>query len=285
MKKLKQSNEEAKNTVLELRDFSMAFGENVLFTNFDYAFEPGIYAFRGPSGVGKSTVMRIIAGLETRYSGDVVLNGKKLTSYTPEIHMVHQHYTLFPWLNVLKNTLMVYKGHQEEITSEAREEAKDILNRLGLGEHMDKLPSQISGGQAQRVSLASAFMNKWSKVVLYDEPSSALDMFNDMLIVEMIKERQRKYNTIEIVITHEDHVVEGLGAKILEFTPEFRLRPPKEKTVIQPEEAVEPHIEAEHLKKNEVREEPGKVENSSQDEPVIVEGVTENEENVETVSS
>ncbi len=258
----------AEKSILELRDFSMAFGENVLFTNFDYTFEPGIYAFRGPSGVGKSTVMRIIAGLETRYSGDVVLNGEKLTTYTPEIHMVHQHYTLFPWLNVLKNTLMVYKGHQKEITPEARKEAQDILNRLGLGEHMDKLPSQISGGQAQRVSLASAFMNKWSKVVLYDEPSSALDMFNDMLIVDMIKEHQRKYNTIEIVITHEDHVVEGLDAKILEFTPEFRLRPPKEPV---------PQVKEEEQNEAEAQVEP--------DEPITMEGVTENEENVETACS
>lgn len=223
-----KSNPNEKN-ILELRDFGMAFGENVLFTNFDYTFEPGIYAFSGPSGVGKSTVMRVIAGLETRHTGDVILNGNKLTSYSPEIHMVHQHYTSFPWLNVLKNTLMVYKGHQKEVTDADVEEAKAILKRLGLGEHMYKLPSQLSGGQDQRLSLANAFMNKWSKVVMYDEPTSALDIANDMLIVEMIKEHQRKYNTIEIIITHEDHVVEGTGAKILDFTPEFRLKPPKAK--------------------------------------------------------
>lgn len=217
--------------ILEIRDFNMAFGENVLFTNFDYTFEPGIYAFSGPSGVGKSTVMRIIAGLENRHSGDIILNGNKLTTYSPEIHMVHQHYTSFPWLNVLKNTLMVYKGHKKAITPDDIDEAKAVLKSLGLGEHIGKLPSQLSGGQDQRLSLASAFMNKWSKVVLYDEPSSALDMANDMLIVEMIKEHQRKYNTIEIIITHEDHVLEGLDAKILEFTPEFRLRPPKVKKV------------------------------------------------------
>ena len=66
-----------KSNLLQIRNFSMAFGENVLFTNFDYDFKPGIYVFSGPSGVGKSTLMRIIAGLENRYSGDIILNDNK----------------------------------------------------------------------------------------------------------------------------------------------------------------------------------------------------------------
>lgn len=225
-----------KKNLLNIEDFNMAFGDNVLFTNFNYKFEPGIYAFAGPSGVGKSTLMRIIAGLEKRYTGDITLNGKKITSYCPEVHMVHQHYASFPWLNVLKNTLMVYKGHKIKPTDEDVEEAKKVIERLGLGEHMYKLPSQISGGQDQRLSLASAFINRWSNVILYDEPTSALDNDNDMLIVDMIREHQEKYGTIEIIITHEEHVVKGLGATVLELTPEFRLRPKKEKVSQKSEE-------------------------------------------------
>lgn len=210
--------------LLEIRNFSMAFGENILFTNFEYEFKPGIYVFSGPSGVGKSTLMRIIAGLENGYTGDVILNGKKLNGCTPDIHMAHQHYYSFPWLNIMKNTLMVYKGHKIKPTKTDVDEAIEILGKLGLKEHINKLPSQISGGQDQRLSLASAFINKWSSVILYDEPTSALDNLNDMIVVDMIKEHQRKYGTIEIIITHEEHVVEGLEANILEFTPEFRLR-------------------------------------------------------------
>ena len=216
-----------KNNLLQIRNFSMAFGENVLFTNFDYDFKPGIYVLSGPSGVGKSTLMRIIAGLETRYTGDIILNDNKYSSYSPNVHMVHQHYTSFPWLSLLKNTLMVYKGHKAKPDVDDVNEAKEILKKLGLEEHINKLPSQISGGQDQRLSLASAFINKWSSVILYDEPTSALDNINDMLIVDMIKEHQKKYGTIEIIITHEEHVIEGLNATILDFTPEFRLRPPK----------------------------------------------------------
>ena len=231
MSKTKNKKEAVAKNSLQIRDFSMAFGDNILFSHFDYDFEPGIYGFSGPSGVGKSTLMRIIAGLEDRYTGDIILNGEKMTSYSPEIHMMPQHYTSFPWLNVLKNTLMVYKGHQVEPTAEDIEEAKQVLKELGLEEHLEKLPSQISGGQDQRLSLASVFVNKWSKVILYDEPTSALDNLNDMIVVDMIKRHQKKYGTIEIIITHEEHVLEGLGAKILDFTPEFRLHPPKEVAV------------------------------------------------------
>jgi ABC-type nitrate/sulfonate/bicarbonate transport system ATPase subunit len=186
-----------------------------------------VLMFAGPSGVGKSTLMRIIAGLEKRYTGEIILNDNVITGTNPDIHMVHQHYSSFPWINLLKNVLMVYKGHKIKPTEANIEEAKEYLKLLGLDEHMDKYPSQISGGQDQRLSLASAFINKWSPVVLYDEPTSALDNINDMLIVDLIKAHQAKYNTIEIVITHEEHVVKGLGATILDFTPEFRLREAK----------------------------------------------------------
>lgn len=213
-----------KSNLLQVKNFNMAFGENILFTNFEYDFKPGIYVLSGPSGVGKSTLMRIIAGLEKRYTGDIILNGEKLTNTSPMVHMMHQHYTSFPWLNILKNTLMVYKGHKIVPTDADIEEAKAILKKLGLSEHLDKLPSQISGGQDQRLSLASALINKWSPVIMYDEPTSALDNINDELVVELIKAHQKKYGTIEIVITHEDHVVKGLGATVLELTPEFRLR-------------------------------------------------------------
>ena len=214
---------------LKISNFTLAFGDNVLFENFDYEFKPGIYLFKGPSGVGKSTLMRVIAGLERRFKGKIELDGKELRGFTPDVHMMHQHYTSFPWLNLLDNTLMVYKGHKVKPNAADTAEAMAVLTRLGLEEHIKKRPSQISGGQDQRLSLASVFINRWSPVILYDEPTSALDQLNDELVVEMILERQAKYGTIEIVITHEDHVTEGLHGTVLDFTPEFRLRPPKVK--------------------------------------------------------
>ena len=250
----------------------MRFDENVLFTHMDMDLEPGIYAFSGPSGCGKSTLMRCIAGLETRYTGEIFLCGFKQKGCSQEMHMVHQHYTSFPWLNVLENTMMVYKGHQIVPTAEDIEEAKQVLKKLGLEEHLDKLPSQISGGQDQRLSLASAFINRWSSVFLYDEPTSALDYDNDMIVVEMIKEHQKKYGTIEIIITHEEHVIEGLGAKILEFTPEFRLHPPKVEEMSIAEEA--PTEETENI-----------LFQVEAEVPITKEGVAENGEKTEVAGT
>ena len=242
-----------KKRMLRLEDISLSFGDNELFANLDYVFSPGIYAFSGPSGVGKTTLMRMIAGLEGRYSGNIFIEKDvdvKLDTTSveyglfgieskiqrvksvidkpiPEIHMVHQHYKSFPWLSCLNNVLMVYKGHKVKPTAEDRKEAIKVLERLGIAEHSKKLPTQISGGQDQRLSLASAFVNRWSDVMLYDEPTSALDEINDMLVVDLIKEHQAKYHTIEIIITHEQHVIDGLNPTIIEFSPEFRIRPSK----------------------------------------------------------
>lgn len=220
----KEENASKDKYLLQFRNFGIAFDSNVIFENFEYEFKPGIYAFSGTSGVGKTTLMRCIAGLEKRYTGEILLNGKVLTGTTPDIHMVHQHYTSYPWLNVVKNVLMVYKGHKVKITKEHIDEAKEVLTRFGLGEHLNKIPSQISGGQDQRLSLCTAFVNPWSKVILYDEPSSALDSDNTKILVELIKEHQAKYQTIEIVITHDQNLLKNLNPIIIYFTPEFRLR-------------------------------------------------------------
>lgn len=220
MKTVTEMNE---TNILEVKDFSIAFGSNEIFRHFNYVFKPGIYVFFGSSGSGKSTLMRAIAGLEIGYTGEIILNGKKIFKPSPERHMMHQAYYSYPWCNLIDNSLMSFKGHKIKPTKDDVEEAKFCLKRLSLEEHMYKLPGQISGGQDQRLSFANAMLNKWSSVVLYDEPTSALDNANDDLIADMIKEHQAKYGTIEIVITHEEHVVKRLEPTILEFTPEFRL--------------------------------------------------------------
>lgn len=211
------------NNVLKLENFSLSFKENELFRNLNYEFTPGVYTFTGPSGVGKSTLMRAIAGLNTNYSGIISINGIPYKKPTPMIHMVHQHYTSFPWLNCIDNTLMVCKGHKIKITDKKREEAIKILTLLGLEEHLYKMPRQLSGGQDQRLSIASALINDMSSIILYDEMTSALDEKNDLLIANLIKSHQSVNNNIVIVITHEEHVKESLGATDIFFSEEFRI--------------------------------------------------------------
>ena len=215
--------EQKKENILKIEKFSLSFGENELFRNLNCEFTPGIYTFTGPSGVGKSTLMRAIAGLNTNYQGSISINGIRYKKPTPLIHMVHQHYTSFPWLNCIDNTLMVFKGHKMKITKEMREYAIEVLKILGLEEHMYKIPGELSGGQDQRLSIASALINNVSPVILYDEMTSALDEKNDYLIAELIKNHQKANNNIVIVITHDEHVKNALGAKDIFFSEEFRL--------------------------------------------------------------
>ena len=213
---------------LRFEGFGKSFGNNVIFENFNYTFNQGIYAFLGESGSGKSTLMRCIAGLEG-HTGKIYLDGIELKGTTPDVHMVHQHYYSFPWLNLEQNVLMVFVGHRVKITEAHREEAKSFLTRFGLEEHLFKIPSQISGGMDQRLSLCSAFVNPWSKVLLYDEPSSGLDYGNAKILAELIIEHQHKYGTIEIIITHDEKLLELLKPTVVEFTEEFKIgKAPKE---------------------------------------------------------
>ena len=227
---------------IEFVEFRKAYDDSVLFDHLNYVILPGIYAFVGESGVGKSTLMRCIAGLE-KYDGQILLNGVPLKGTTPDVHMVHQHYYSFEWLNLVDNVLMVCVGHKEKITDKIKEEAIEVLKRFGLGDHLKKIPCQISGGMDQRLSLCSVFINRWSKVVLYDEPSSGLDSGNAEILSELIKEHQAKYGTIEIVITHDEKLLEFLNPVIIKFTEEFRFGGSKEKT--EKEAEVETAVEAE----------------------------------------
>ena len=213
-----------KTNSLKLNNFSLAFGDNVLFKDLDYEFLPGIYIFSGPSGVGKSSLMRCIAGLNTDYSGSIILNDEIMTGTTPKIHMVHQHYTSFPWLDIVANTLMVFKGHKVKVTKDTKKYAKEVLIQLGLEEHLKKKPHQLSGGQNQRVSIASALINNMSPVILYDEMTSALDEKNSYRVVNLIKEHQRQNQNIVIVITHEADVAKALVGTRVEFTENWRIR-------------------------------------------------------------
>ncbi len=225
-----------KTPKLQIIELTKEFPNATIFSNFSIELEPGVYALKGESGCGKSTLVRIVSGLDTQRTGDILLNGEKVVATTPKVHMMHQHYTCFPWKTVLENALSIHKAHKTEPTDEDIEEAKNVLTRLGLGEHMDKLPSALSGGQRQRLCFAVAYLNRYADVVCYDEPTAALDNMNDALIAEMILERQKLHNTIEIIITHESHVIEALNAVVIELTPEFRLREGKaNKDIMAPE--------------------------------------------------
>jgi ABC-type polar amino acid transport system ATPase subunit len=138
-----------------------------------------ITAFVGPSGAGKTTVLRCTAGFHHDCEGEVAYEGKSLTLMTPQerssfIGFVHQQFHLFPHLSVLRNCTLSMIAVQKKAASEAEGEAMSILASLGIDSLWNHSPKQLSGGQQQRVAIARALVLR-PKVLLLDEPTSALD--------------------------------------------------------------------------------------------------------------
>lgn len=162
----------------------------------------------GPSGGGKSTLLRILAGLETSDSGTISINDnsipkgmKELREYRRSIGMVFQAYNLFPHLSALNNLVLpltkVHKVHKSEAISRSSE----LLERFQLGEHIHKNPHQLSGGQQQRVAIARA-VALGSQFLLLDEPTSALDPALTSEVLDSIDELRREKKDL-ILVTHE----------------------------------------------------------------------------------
>jgi len=165
-------------------------------------------ALIGPSGGGKSTLLRILAGLETPSAGSVEVNGrqliyseKELQGYRKTVGTVFQAYNLFPHLNALENiTLPLEKVHGFG-PAEARAAAMEILARFHLEKHAQKRPAELSGGQRQRVAIARAISIK-PRLLFFDEPTSALDPEMKAEVLEVIEELRNEGRDF-ILVTHE----------------------------------------------------------------------------------
>lgn len=177
----------------------------------------------GPSGGGKSTLLRIIAGLEIPEEGEILINGEKipnsekeLLEYRKKIGVVFQAYNLFPHLTALKNITLPLEKIQNLKTEISEERAIKLLKRFGLDEHRDKYPHQLSGGQQQRVAIVRALALE-PKFLIFDEPTSALDPNLTREILEVILEL-RKENKNMIIVTHEMSFAEDVSDYVIFIT-------------------------------------------------------------------
>ncbi len=158
----------------------------------------------GASGCGKTTTLRIIAGLETPDEGHVLLDGQDMTAAEPnrrDVNTVFQNYALFPHMNVEANIgygLKIRKRPKEEI----REEVKKMLSLVQLTGYEKRMPSELSGGQRQRVAIARALINR-PKLLLLDEPLGALDLQLRRQMQQELKRLQKKLGITFIYITHD----------------------------------------------------------------------------------
>ena len=195
---------------------SKRFGKTSILENISFDVAEGeVLVLLGASGSGKTTILRIIAGLEMPYTGKVILHGKDVTELPARergVGVIFQSYALFPKMTVEKNIgygLRIRKRPRKEI----RETVNELLALVQLTDHRKKYPSQLSGGQQQRVAIARTLAYK-PEVLLFDEPFGALDTQTRVHLRREIRALLKKVNVPAIFITHDQEEALELGDRV-----------------------------------------------------------------------
>ena len=208
--------------MIDIKNLHKSFGGHEVLKGIDLHINPQeVVVIIGPSGSGKSTLLRCMNLLEVPTSGSVVVDGMDLTGDADinkareEIGMVFQRFNLFPHMTVLKNITLAPMKVRNISQEEAEKTARELLERVGLGDKADAYPPQLSGGQQQRVAIARALAMK-PKVMLFDEPTSALDpeMVNEVL--DVMKSLANEGMTM-IVVTHEMDFARNVSNRVVFF--------------------------------------------------------------------
>ncbi|HJF19014.1 MAG TPA: ATP-binding cassette domain-containing protein [Enterococcus columbae] len=209
--------------MLELRKINKAFGNRKIITDLDLKIEQGsILCIVGSSGGGKTTILRMLAGLESIDSGEFLLAGQpfqptNLKEQEQVVGVVFQDFQLFPHLNVFENITLAPKLALKQEKAVYTKTAEDLAQRLGLANLLNHYPYQLSGGQKQRVAIARAMaMNP--KVLAYDEPTSALDPGLSQQVAELILEMKQAGMT-QIVVTHDLDFAKQIADQLYQVTP------------------------------------------------------------------
>ena len=166
----------------------------------------------GTSGCGKSTILRMIAGLIAPTTGEITINGDKITAPGPDIGMVFQKPTLFPWLTVEDNVAFSLKMQGK--LKEGMEDVHRLIKVIGLEKFKKDYPGQLSGGMAQRVALARAMISK-PKILLMDEPLGALDAFTRMNMQNEILDMWQVNKQLVVMVTHDIDEAIHMSSRIL----------------------------------------------------------------------
>jgi putative spermidine/putrescine transport system ATP-binding protein len=202
---------------LELVHLTKRYGDTVAVKDINHVFLNGTYVcLLGPSGCGKSTTLRMIAGHESVTEGEVILDGQDISALPPAKRgtaMMFQSYALFPHLSVRDNVAFSLRMKGVE-KSERHKTADEMLALVDMGHLAERLPAQLSGGQQQRVALARALVTK-PRVLLLDEPLSALDPFLRIRVRGELKRLQRELGISFIHVTHGQDEALALADEIV----------------------------------------------------------------------
>lgn len=201
--------------MLELKNVSKSFQNSRVIDDISLSINKGeIVSILGPSGSGKTTLLNLILGLTETDSGQIFCDGQDITTVSMKkraFNIVFQDYALFPNLTVEKNIRYGLRNKQE-VSSE--EEVQDLINLLDIRKHLNKSISQLSGGQKQRVALARTLVMK-PKILLLDEPLSALDGVIKENIKSRIQEIVTQFQLTTIIVTHDPEEALTMSDKVL----------------------------------------------------------------------
>ena len=196
-----------KEPVIKIRKLKIAFGSKVVLNEIDLDIFPGeTLAVIGPSGTGKSTVLKVLTGLLAPTSGSVVIEGQETNSFDEaqwdelrkHMGVVFQYSALFDFLTVGENVAFGLRRHFSLPEEEIQERVVELLKLVGLPDAKDMMPAELSGGMKKRVALAME-----PQIVYYDEPTAGLDPVMTMTISRLIKKTQQKFNVTSLLVTHD----------------------------------------------------------------------------------
>lgn len=207
--------------MIELRHVEKYYGDLHVLQDISLSVRKGeVVVIIGPSGSGKSTLCRSINRLETIDSGEILLEGapipregKKLAELRAQIGMVFQSFNLFAHMSVLDNITLAPVDVLRKGRKEAREEALQLLERVGVRDQADKVPAQLSGGQQQRAAIARS-LAMHPKVMLFDEPTSALDPEMIREVLNVIAELAKEGMTM-LIVTHEMNFARRVADRVI----------------------------------------------------------------------
>ena len=198
--------------MLEVKDLCCKFGTNNVLNGVSFSVDDGqIATIIGKSGAGKTTIIRILCGLEKSSSGTVLVDDRKIKK--GDFGLVPQGYNLFDNMTVLKNVAYSLCAVKRLQRTDAEQIAIDMLSQFGLKNKADEYPSKLSGGQKQRVAIARTLVME-PKILLFDEPTSALDPEMTSDVVEMIKSVAKRGIGV-VIISHDLVMTRKVSNKIL----------------------------------------------------------------------
>jgi putative ABC transport system ATP-binding protein len=205
--------------LLELKDVSKVYGQLKALQNINLTVKQGEWlAIMGPSGSGKTTMMNIVGCMDKPSSGEVILDGANIsresarnltTIRRDKIGLIFQQFHLVNYLTALENVMVAQYYH----SMPDEKEAMEALERVGLASRARHLPSQLSGGEQQRVCIARALIN-YPMLILADEPTGNLDEANERIVIDIFKQLHAEGSTI-VVVTHDPEVAEDAQRTVM----------------------------------------------------------------------